>query len=168
MKSGDGGAADGRRPRAARPVSLKAAALRLLSRREFSRHELAQRLRPKAESPEELERVLDELVARKFQSDDRFTESLVHRRANQFGARRIEFELEQHRIAAPVAAQTVAKLAPSERERALAVWQRRFGAPAADLAEKAKQYRFLAQRGFEAETISWVLKQAAMQCPRGS
>lgn len=143
----------------ARPVSLKGAALRLLSRREFSRHELAARLRPKAESPEALEQVLDEVQARKFQSDDRFTESLVHRRSHQFGMRRIEFELEQHRIAPATAANTLARLSITERDRALAVWQRRFASPASDVNEKAKQYRFLAQRGFDGDTISWVLKQ---------
>ncbi len=140
-------------------MSLKGAALRLLSRREFSRHELAARLRPKAESPEALEQVLDEVQARKFQSDDRFTESLVHRRSHQFGMRRIEFELEQHRIAPATAANTLARLSITERDRALAVWQRRFASPASDVNEKAKQYRFLAQRGFDGDTISWVLKQ---------
>lgn len=145
---------------ASRPVSLKGAALRLLSRREFSRHELAQRLRSKAESPEALERVLDEVQARKFQSDDRFTENLVRRRAGQYGARRIEFELEQHRIDPALASKTLAELSGTERERALAIWQRRFDSSVADLAEKAKQYRFLAQRGFDGDTINWVLKQA--------
>lgn len=145
--------------RSAAPVSLKGAALRLLSRREFSRHELAQRLRPKAESAEALEQVLDEVQARQFQSDDRFTESLVHRRAHQFGARRIEYELEQHRIDPATAARTLASLSASERERALAIWQRRFDVAATDLNERARQYRFLAQRGFDGDTIAWVLKE---------
>lgn len=159
--------ADDEKPAARPALSLKAIALRLLSRREFSRHELATRLAPRAQNAEELQQVLDDVQARRFQSDERFTESLVHRRAPQFGARRIEFELDNHRIDAATAARTVAELAASERERALAVWQRKFSAPAHDLNEKARQYRFLAQRGFEAETISWVLRQAKAMHPQG-
>jgi regulatory protein len=163
--------------------SLKGAALRLLSRREFSRHELGQRLRSKAESVEALEQVLDDVQARKLQSDERFTESLVHRRAHQFGARRIEYELDQHRIDPVTATITLAALVGTERERALAVWRRRFEATASgrdnsgeqngdkngdenarqdkqpNTNEKARQYRFLAQRGFDGDTISWVLKE---------
>ncbi len=152
--------------------SLKGAALRLLSRREFSRHELGQRLRSKAESVAALEQVLDDVQARRLQSDERFTESLVHRRAQQFGARRIEYELDQHRIDPVTATRTLAVLVGTERERALAVWRRRFEAAARDsdkngnqakypnTNEKARQYRFLAQRGFDSDTISWVLKEA--------
>lgn len=154
----DGPKPVGKRP--SRPVSLKAAALALLARREYSRHELAQRLAGRAESPEELERVLDEIQARNFQSDARFVESLVHRRAGQFGIRRIAYEIERHRIGAADAAGRLAELGGSERERALAVLRRRFSAPPVDLAEKGRQYRFLAQRGFDSETIRWAMKAA--------
>jgi regulatory protein len=49
-------------------------------------------------------------------------------------------------------------LKAQELESAQAVWRKRFGRPAADLAEKAKQARFLAARGFAPEVIQQVLK----------
>jgi len=49
-------------------------------------------------------------------------------------------------------------LKAQELESAQAVWRKRFGRPAADLSEKAKQARFLAARGFAPEAIQQVLK----------
>jgi regulatory protein len=45
----------------------------------------------------------------------------------------------------------------TELERATAVWQRRFGSPAAEPAERARQMRFLAGRGFEGDVIRRVV-----------
>jgi regulatory protein len=54
-------------------------------------------------------------------------------------------------------AATLARLKDTEAERARAVWAARFGRAPADAAERARQMRFLAQRGFSAETIRSVL-----------
>ncbi len=152
----DGGAAA---PRAARVgPSLKGRALRLLARREHSRLELAGKLGPHAESPEQLERVLDELERAGLASPHRFAESLAHRRAARFGLRRIEQELGSHRLDPSVAEPVLAGLRGSERERALAAWRKRFGTPAGDASERARHHRFLAQRGFAADAIAWVLR----------
>jgi regulatory protein len=56
-----------------------------------------------------------------------------------------------------------ASLASSEDEltRARRVWQRRFGQlpiPSRDASERARQMRFLAGRGFSAETIRRLLR----------
>ena len=59
---------------------------------------------------------------------------------------------------AELAAATVQQARSTELERARAVWQRRFGAPAADAAGRAKQMRFLAGRGFEGEVIRRVVQ----------
>jgi regulatory protein len=140
--------------------SLKARALRLLSQREQSRSELSRKLAPHAESPEQLESTLDHLQAGGFLSQRRFAESLAHRRAARFGVRRIEQELDQHRIDAVTAESVLAPLRATERERALDAWRKRFGTLPADLGERARQHRFLAQRGFTAEAIGWVLRHA--------
>jgi regulatory protein len=42
-------------------------------------------------------------------------------------------------------------------ERAREVWRRKFGSPPADAAERAKQARFLAARGFGGEAVRRVL-----------
>ena len=58
------------------PLSLKGRALAALARREYSRLELARKLRPHAESAEQLDAVLDALEAGKLLSNARFAESL--------------------------------------------------------------------------------------------
>lgn len=153
---------DGAASRRTRPVlSLKGRALKLLSQREHSRLELSRKLAPHAESPEQLESLLDELERGRFLSSQRFAESLAHRRAPRFGVRRIAQELGAHRLDESVSEPVLASLRASERERALDAWRRRFGEPAADAAERAKQHRFLAQRGFTGDAIRWVLRHGA-------
>src|SRR3989344_6800695 len=66
-------------------LSLKGRALRLLSQREHSRSELAAKLAPHAESPEELAALLDQLVEQDWLSDQRAAQSLVHRRGPRLG-----------------------------------------------------------------------------------
>ena len=48
----------------------------------------------------------------------------------------------------------------SEVERAREVWRKKFGSLAADPAERAKQMRFLAARGFGADAIRRVVSQS--------
>lgn len=134
-------------------LSLKGRALRYLSAREHSRSELARKLAHHAEDPAEVERVLDELTAKGWLSTERFVASVVHRRAARFGTARIQQELQQHGVNGAEAIEALDTLRQSEPERALEVWQRRFGAPPATPAEKAKQMRFLAGRGFSTEII---------------
>lgn len=160
-----GGAPAERAGGAGRParggLSLKGRALRLLAQREHSRVELSRKLGPHAESVEQLAAVLDELERTGLSSPRRFAESLAHRRASRFGLRRIEQELGAHRLDADVAAPVIAQLRGSERDRALAAWRKRFGSPPADAAERARHHRFLAQRGFTADAIGWVLRLGA-------
>ena len=125
-------------------LSLKGRALKLLAQREHSRLELGRKLAGQAESPEQLGRLLDELEQAGYLSEQRFAESLMHRRASRFGLRRIEQEFEAHRLDAAVSEPLLSGLRGSERERALAAWRRRFDAPAADPGERARQQRFLA------------------------
>jgi len=152
---------DAPRPRRGASLSLKGRALKLLSQRDHSRLELVRKLSPHAESPEQLERALDELEQGKLLSESRFAESLVRRRAERYGLRRIEQELGTHRLDPEVSGPALAAAREGERERALAAWRRRFGGPAASAAERARQHRFLAQRGFTGGTIAWVLRHGA-------
>jgi regulatory protein len=139
------------------PRSLKARAIFWLSQREHSRSELAAKLAQVAGAEEQavIEPLLDELSAKGYLSEVRFAESRVRARAAKFGARRIAMELAHHGMS--LDAQAAAQLKTSEFERAQAVWQKKFSRPAADLAERAKQVRFLASRGFDAEVIRKVV-----------
>ncbi len=129
-----------------------------LARREHSRTELRRKLAPHAESAEQLDRLLDELETKKLLSDERFVEVLKRSRGERFGTARIKQELKAHQLGDALVRSAVDELRQTELARARAVWQRRFGAPATDAAERARQMRFLAQRGFSTEVIYKVVR----------
>ncbi len=133
--------------------SLKGRALRLLAMRDHSRVELERKLAPHTEDPDALRRALDELQAKGFIDEARAARSLLHRRAPKLGAARVKAELQQRGLPDAVVAETMAELRGTEAERAHEVWRRKFGEPPADLAERARQMRFLAARGFAPELI---------------
>jgi len=157
------------------PPTLRGRALQWLAQRDHSRLELrekllrwqaahanqaghsAQALQATEEppSPDAVDAVLDALQAAGHLSDERFAESRIHARAARFGNRRIAQELRQH--GAPAGDAALQALKASELDRARAVWQRKFSAPPASAAERARQMRFLAGRGFTGDTIRRVL-----------
>lgn len=139
-------------------LSLKGRALRYLSGREHSRAELARKLSTYCEDADEIERVLDELQTRGFLSDARFVESVVHRRASRMGATRVKQELQAKGVAPEQIRAAVQGLQATELARAQAVWQQRFGQPAADPKELAKQMRFLLARGFSSDVVRRVVR----------
>ena len=142
----------------ARPqLSLKGRALRYLSQREHSRSELERKLARHAQEPGEVARVLDELQARGFIDHERVAESVVYRKAGKLGAMRIRQELQAKGIEPQHVAQAVAGLRAGEFDRAREVWRRKFGTPAQDANERARQARFLAARGFDGDVIRRVL-----------
>ncbi|MCD9122900.1 MULTISPECIES: recombination regulator RecX [Cupriavidus] len=142
------------------PLSLKARAVGYLSRREHSRAELARKLAPHAESPEELERLLDTLERENWLSNARFAESLVHRRASRYGASRVMQEARTHQLDGEQLADLQQQLRATELERAREVWRKRFGVAPATPEEKARQLRFLTARGFSQAAISRVIRDA--------
>ena len=145
----------------ARPaISLKARALRYLSAREHSRSELSRKLLRHAQEGDDVEQLLDWLEASKFLSQARFCESLVNRRAKRFGNSRILAELQSHGVGGAALAEVKADLGAGEIARAVDVWQRKFGAPGVDAAARAKQMRFLMQRGFSHQAIRVAMASA--------
>jgi regulatory protein len=134
-------------------MSLKARALRYLSAREHSRLELGRKLARYAQEGDDVEALLDTLEAAKFLSQQRFSESLVNRRAARFGNSRILSELKSHGITADALSGIKSSLKEDEAARAREVWLRKFGSPPADANERAKQIRFLMQRGFSHRAI---------------
>jgi regulatory protein len=137
--------------------ALRARALALLARREMSRAELRKKLEPLAESPAELDQLLDELAQSRLQSDTRYTEALVHHRARRFGASRIAAELRDKGVAPELAAGPMSALRADEQVRALAVWRRKFPEPPATAEERARHGRFLLGRGFPAELVRRII-----------
>ena len=142
------------------PLSLKARALGYLSRREHSRIELRRKLAPHAASAEEVDALLDWLEGENWLSNTRFAESMVHRRAGRYGTARLMQELKAHQLGAETLGEVKAQLQSTEAARAKALWEKRFGHPPADLAERAKQVRYMMARGFSRAVVSRIIAGA--------
>ena len=173
----------------AQPLSLKARALHYLAMREHSRAELTRKLMQhvrrqqgaeaaetgeageegeKAEAAEQIRRVLDELAAAGFLSDERAADALLAAQGRRMGSRRLQQTLQMRGLAPDLVRRTLNEARATEYERALALWRRRFGAaPAADAKALARQMRFLARRGFDGDVIRRVVKAGAIDEPSG-
>ena len=137
--------------------SVKARAVSLLAQREYSRQELTDKLTAAQASPEEVEQALAQLEAKGLVNDARVVETLVNRRSGKLGATRLRQELQAKGVSAELVAETMAGLKGTELARAQAVWQKKFGQLAATSAERNKQARFLASRGFSGEVVRQVV-----------
>jgi regulatory protein len=142
-------------------LSLKARALRYLSTREHSRRELGRKLARYAEEGDDVEALLDFLEKNNWLSQERFAESLIHRKAARYGNSRVVAELQNHGVGGEALAELKANLAESETARAQEVWRRKFGTVAQDAPERAKQMRFLLQRGFSQRAVRAAMQGAA-------
>jgi regulatory protein len=145
---------------AATPLSLTGRALRLLSAREHSRAELERKLARFEEVPGTLALALDTFQAKGFINEGRVVESVLHRRSGKLGAARIKQELQAKGLAPQAIAQALEQLRGSELARAREVWRKKFGQAPADAAERGRQMRFLASRGFGGDTIHKVVSGA--------
>ena len=155
---------DENRPKPAKGLgfqpSLKGRALRLLSQREHSRQELERKLRPFEEVPGELSQALDFLQAKDFINEQRVLESVVNRRASKLGASRVKQELQAKGLDPQAVSDALQGLRETELDRAREVWRKKFGQPAIDANERARQMRFLLTRGFAAEAVRRVVSGA--------
>ena len=137
--------------------SVKARAVSLLAQREYSRQELTDKLKAAQASPEEVEQALAQLEAKGLVNDARVVETLVNRRSGKLGASRLRQELQAKGVSAEMVAETMAGLKGTELARAQAVWQKKFGQLATSGAERNKQARFLASRGFSGDVVRQVV-----------
>jgi len=143
------------------PLPLRQRALRLLAAREHSRAELERKLGPHAEEPAELARLLDELQAAKQLSNTRYAEARSTQLSRKFGSARIAQDLKAKGVSGDDAAEALATARASDLARARAVWNRKYGEPAATREERARQMRFLQARGFSFDIIRAVVSGAA-------
>ena len=141
--------------------SLRTRALRYLAQREHSRVELRRKLVRYSDDAEVVDALLDSLEKANLLSAERFTQSLIHRRQMRYGNLRIAQELSTHGLDPDAIAAQMQTLRESELARAQAAWARKFGALPQDAAERARQARFLAQRGFSGAVIRAVLRGVA-------
>lgn len=137
-------------------MTLRERALNLLARREHSRAELARKLSSHAEA-DEVSALLDDLERENLLSNARYAEMLVHARSGRHGSARLKADLREKGVPAEVIAAAVAEARETDLEAARGVWLKKFGEPPRDAAERGKQMRFLAGRGFPAEIVRKVV-----------
>jgi regulatory protein len=140
-----------------RVPSLKARALRYLSARDYSKKELASKLLRFVVEGDDPDALLDWLEEQGFLSDARFAEALVRRRMSRYGNGRIRQELRNHQVTEAVPGDVMQALIDNEVARAYEVWERKFGILPGEARERARQMRFLQQRGFSSDTIRKVM-----------
>lgn len=141
-------------------LKARASALRLLARREHSRQELALKLRQRQTPDAIIDRVLDDYEHEGWLSDERFSDVYGRQRRDLgYGPMRIRSELQQRGVrqwpdclSCMTEADWVA-LAVKAR-------QKKFGLTdiGDDWTEKARQARFLSQRGYSGEQIEQALE----------
>ncbi len=137
-----------------------ATALRLLARREHSELELRHKLAGRQFDDDLIATVVAELAAQGLLSDRRFAETYVSGRFERgFGPLRIQSELRERGVATDLVAETLAELSGAWVDSAARQRNKRFGAELPeDARERARQMRFLQQRGFTGDQIRAVFR----------
>lgn len=139
-------------------ADLRARALRLLARREHSRAELRRKLGPHVEEGADLEALLDDFTKRGWLSDERFVEQTVRAKAAKYGPLKIAHHLREKGIDEAGIETGLAQARAGQDEALASAWRSRFGRPPADDHDRAKQVRFLQQRGFPLESVLRFIK----------
>lgn len=139
-----------------------ATALRLLARREHSELELRHKLIGRSFTDTIVDAVVMQLVDQGLLSDQRFAEVYARGRFERgYGPLRIRAELRERGVSGDLTEQNLTELSRSWVESASRQRSKRFGRqPPGDYRERAKQMRFLQQRGFTSEQIQTVFAAA--------
>jgi regulatory protein len=136
-------------------VDVRRLAMDLLARREHSRHELTAKLSARGAERSAITPVLESLAHEGLQSDERYAEALLqsHLRRGK-GPLRVRAELRARGVEDAVVESALREAEPAWIELAQQARSKRFGTALPDTREaRARQARFLEQRGFAAEHI---------------
>ncbi len=137
-----------------------ASAIRMLAGREHSCFELRNKLKNKGHANHEIDMVIEQLVKDKYLNESRFTEMFVRSKINRgVGPIKIRLELQQRSVDESLIDEYLDFNQPEWFEYAREARCKRFGENLPeDINEKAKQIRFLQQRGFTQKQIINVIK----------
>ncbi len=136
-------------------------AMDLLARREHSRLELERKLISREYNEDEIKLTIDKLIQDDLQSDARFCEAYVQSRINKgFGPVKIGIELKERGVDESLAEEGLNKHQDSWIELAHSQQQKKFRTKPDDFTERARQARFLQNRGFSNEQIQHVLNNS--------
>jgi len=139
---------------------LKRHALFLLARRDHTSLELSQKLSRKGYPEADIATVLTNLEQAGLINARRFTESYTHyRRGKGYGPRRIAMELQAKGVAEAMIAEQVKITDNTWFADIRTIWRKHFkGRLPADQQQRAKQLRFLYNRGFTQDQINSIFK----------
>lgn len=134
-------------------------ALVLLGNREHSCLELKNKLSARSEDLLLISNVIEELIRKGYQSDQRFTESYIRSRVGKgYGEIRLTLELRKKGIDSELIKQTLLAADIDWFEVARQVKEKKFGLTyEISFAKRAKQQRFLQYRGFNFEQIHFAV-----------
>lgn len=138
--------------------SIRSTVMNWLTRRDYTRHEIAVKLNSKGYDQAAIDKLLTSLSQAGLINEDRFTENFIHWRRNKgYGPLRISMELRMRGIPDEVIAEHLQITDNTWSLEAQRVWRKRFKSNSLkNMSEKAKQQRFLQQRGFTREQINSV------------
>ena len=143
------------------PPSLKSRALDFLARRDHSYRELYTKLTRYSDDLDAICQILDDLVTKKFINDERFIESFVNSKSCKYGSLKIKHLLHDKVANNNLINQVIAEQNLDEVSTAYQIWQRKYRHQLPqDVAEKAKQIRFLLSRGFSMGIVNQVFSRA--------
>lgn len=139
---------------------IYASAIRMLAGREHSCFELRKKLSNKGHPGNDIEEIITQLLKDKYLNDARFTEMFVRSKSNKgIGPVKIHLELQQRGVDSSLIDEYLDFNQPEWFEKAMEVRCKRFGEfLPVDVNDKAKQIRFLQQRGFTQKQIINVIK----------
>lgn len=139
---------------------IRALALKLLARREHSAHELTAKLTARGYESEAITAAVEALATKNLLSDARFVAEFVASRLRRgSGPVKIRDELHGRGVNTTLVEAALAEYREQWLAKAAATRRKRFGAVLPrNFQERARQARFLQQRGFTVEQIRKVLK----------
>ncbi len=139
-------------------------AISFLARRDHSVHELRTKLIKKGHDEELVEKVLEELLIKRYLDDRRYAQMILrHHYAKGQGPMKIRYLLGQNAVSNLIINEVFSEFEDDWFELAKNVRLRRFGEnfKAKDktemFKEKSKQMRFLMTRGFDTEQIQYAM-----------
>jgi len=138
--------------------TLRDKAIRFLAQREHSEYELAQKLARSCDDQAAIDALLIELKTNGLQSDDRFAENYIHYRQRRgYGPIHIANELRQRGITEDMVSKNMQRCDTDWIACARRAFVKKFSQGIAEEYDiRAKQMRFLYQRGFTNEQIQQV------------
>jgi len=138
---------------------IYASAIRMLTGREHSCFELVEKLKKKGHGSDDIDDVVAQLLKDKYLNDARFAEMFIRSKSKRgIGPIKIQMELQQRSVDSSLIDEYLDFNQPDWFESAIEVRCKRFGEVLPDdVNEKAKQIRFLQQRGFTQKQIMSVI-----------